>query len=737
MLAAVAYPMFGYLFQKEVPGATDPLLVRVILAAAPMTVLLLTYGTVHVRRWILLYVHLLFYILLLHQVYLVQVNSLSPAYAVALIIAWAAVGASHVRLSHLLVFQLVFLALTALVCSRMTNPAFSPKIFVFSLVLLSIVLAALLRARNRFELRLGAVNDQLSLEIEERRLAESEAEEQRNFFQDILNNVSAEIVVFDARMRYRYVSPSAVRDPKMRERMISQDDFFYARQKQRPVELAERRHAAQLKALREEKTVPFEEEFVDGRGLRKHYMRTITPIRDASGKIVRLVGTGVDITERKITERAIQYMAYHDSLTGLPGREKLQEQFRRIVGQAAPAALFFLDLDRFKIINDTLGHPAGDQLLSTVAGRLVRSVRERGTVYRHGGDQFIVLCPLPGRREATDVARDMLRSLRDPVEAEGHRLFVTAGVGIARFPEDGERMADLIRHADLAMRRAKRAGQNTFHFVRGALKSSFKRRTLLLGALRAALDDEQFVVRYQPRVLLSSGRTVGMEALVRWDHPELGLLGPDEFIPLMEESGRIRALDEFVLRTALLQAGRWRKMGLGDLRLSVNTSVLELQRLDYPERLAAILTQTDSPPESLELEITEGIMMDVSSPVRRILRTVTAMGVRFAIDDFGTGFSSLSYLRHLPVDVIKIDKSFLREIPADKDSGAIVQAIAALAESLGLELTAEGVERQEQEDFLRQLSCREVQGYLYGRPVTAEEFEQRLRDEAKIGNLEG
>ncbi len=716
-LAAVSYPAFGFVFQLSVPGARDSIGVRALLALLPAALVSLSYAHAHFRRRMLVYLNVLFYILLGHQLYLIRVNQLAPSYALGFLLAWAAVGACHVRLDQLVAFLVVLMVSAAGALWGMPAAQLPVSVFLSSLVILSAVLVASLYARIRFEGRVAEANVRLSEEIAGHRRTEEELKAQTAFFEEILGNVNAEIVVLDLQFRYRFISPSAVRDPSVRSRLLNHDDFDYCRLKNRPRALAEGRRRAQEQALRTTRTVSFEEEFVDGNGLRRHYLRSMTPIRDAAGRVVRLVGSGIDITERKITERAIQYMAYHDSLTGLPGREKLQEEFRSLVARVGKAALFFLDLDRFKITNDTLGHTTGDQMLSAVAGRLARAVKDRGTVYRHGGDQFIVLCAVSERGAASTIARDMLRALRDPVEADGHQIVATAGIGIARFPEDGPELADLIRHAELAMRRAKGAGQNTFHFVRAALKSTFARRTHLLAGLRRALEQEELEVFYQPRVLLETREIVGAEALIRWNHPELGQVGPDEFIPLMEESGRIHELGEFVLRTACRQLREWGDEGFPDLGMSVNCSSTQLRRQDFPERVARILRETGLDPQRLELEITEGVLMDQASPARRVMHHLRDQGIGFSIDDFGTGFSSLSYLRHLPVDSIKIDRSFLREVPGDADSVAIVTAIATMAISLGLGITAEGVEREEQLYLLRELACSEVQGYLFGRPM--------------------
>lgn len=721
-VAAFFYPIFGFLFTISVPGARDPLSARLLFAALPAAVLAASYVSAHVRRRMLAYMNVLYYVLLSHQIYLLRENELAPAYALGFLIAWAGVGASHVRLGQLLVFLVTLLALSALALWPLPRPQLPVLLFLMSLLIISLVLAASLQARLRHEDNMVHAGERLSEEIEQHRLAKNEVLEQKAFLEAILKSVNAEVVVYDSDLRYRFISPSAVRDPGDRERMLGQDDFFYCQMKGRPRAVAERRRSSLQQALEGGATISFEEEFVDGRGLRKHYIRSVSPIRDATGRVSHVVGSGIDITERKITERAIQYMAYHDSLTGLPSREKLQEDFRANLHEQGKGALFFFDLDRFKIINDTLGHAAGDQLLSAVAGRLVRAVGRRGTVYRQGADQFIALCPIAERGEASLVAREMLRSLREPIDAEGHNVHVTAGLGISRYPEDGEGLADLIRHADLAMRRAKGAGQNTFHFVRGALKSAFARRAYLLGGLRSALENEEFIVFYQPRVALESRQIVGMEALVRWRHPQLGIVSPDEFIPLMEESGRIHELGAFVLETGCRQVATWRELGTADLGLSVNCSGTQLQRQDFPDRVARVLRETGMVSSSLELEITESVLMDSASPSRRVMHLVRDMGVGFSIDDFGTGFSSLSYLRHLPVDSIKIDRSFLREIPGDADSVAIVTAIATMAVSLGLELTAEGVEMEEQVGLLKALGCREVQGFLFGKPMPAEEF---------------
>ena len=422
--------------------------------------------------------------------------------------------------------------------------------------------------------------------------------------------------------------------------------------------------------------------------------------------------------------RILERMAHHDELTGLPNRALLNDRLALALAQARrsgrPLGLLFLDLDGFKDINDSLGHATGDRLLQSVAQRLRGLVREGDTVARLGGDEFVVmLVNLAQAGDAVEVARAIAEALARPHPVDEHRLHVTASIGVAAFPEDGDSAGALLTHADAAMYRAKAQGRNAVQCYTHEMSVHARQRMELQGALREAIERGQFELHYQPQLELASGRLRGVEALIRWQHPQLGLVSPDRFIPLAEETGLIAPLGEWVLRTAGRQLQHWRAAGHTTLVLSVNLSARQVEAPALPRLVQQVLDDCQLPAPSLELEITETALLHNADPVRATLQALKDLGVALALDDFGTGYSSLSHLRRFPIDTIKIDKSFTAEIGASADTATIVRAIVALARSLGVETVAEGVETAAQLRFLALLGCHHAQGYHLGRPVPA------------------
>jgi diguanylate cyclase (GGDEF)-like protein/PAS domain S-box-containing protein len=472
----------------------------------------------------------------------------------------------------------------------------------------------------------------------------------------------------------------------------------------------------------------------DGGLLWLHDVVHLTPGGEGPG---RLRGVTMDISARKEMEVRLAHLANHDPLTGLPNRNLLADRLGQALIAAArharAAGVLFLDLDRFKVINDSLGHSAGDRLLKAVAERLQDSVREGDTVARLGGDEFIVILDdMAQPQDAALVAQKILESFVQPFhvevpEAGGvQEFFFTTSIGISLYPGDGEDVDTLLKNADTAMYRAKERGGNSYQFFTPEMDTRARQRLSLENALRNALERREFVLHYQPQIDLATQNVIGVEALLRWNHPEQGLVAPADFIPLLEETGFIVPVGEWVLREACAQATAWRASGLPPLRVAVNLSARQLRHERFADTVAAALADTGMDPGDLELEITESAVMQQVEVSLETLSRVRALGVRLAMDDFGTGYSSLSHLKLLPINTVKIDQSFVRDMPADENDAAIVQAIIVLARTLRLDVIAEGVETKEQLAFLRAHGCDAMQGYLFSRPLPAAEVKPLL-----------
>ena len=437
-----------------------------------------------------------------------------------------------------------------------------------------------------------------------------------------------------------------------------------------------------------------------------------------------------DITERKRAEREMERLAYFDVLTGLPNRSLFRDRLEQALGMAGrlqqQVALMFIDLDQFKEVNDTLGHATGDHLLTLVAERLAGCTRKSDTVARLGGDEFVmILCDIGGEQNATALGHKVLETLAAPIRVAQREIFITGSLGIALYPHDGLDAETLIKNADAAMYQAKAQG-NTCQFYTSAMNSLALERLLLGNDLRRALERNEFFLEYQPQISVAGNRIIGFEALLRWRHPDLGLLPPSQFIPLAEETGLILPIGRWVLETACTQAVAWQDAGFPAMTVAVNLSGRQFREADLPQLLAAILDRTGLAAAQLELEITETILMENADATRQTLEVLKKMGLQLAIDDFGTGYSSLSYLKHFPIDRLKIDRSFVHDITTDADDAAIVEAIIALAHTLDLTVVAEGVETEAQYAFLRSRGCDEMQGFHFCHPVSAEALEARL-----------
>jgi diguanylate cyclase (GGDEF)-like protein/PAS domain S-box-containing protein len=450
-------------------------------------------------------------------------------------------------------------------------------------------------------------------------------------------------------------------------------------------------------------------------------------VRDERGRVTHYVGIFSDSTARKQTEERLRVLAYHDTLTGLPNRALFQNLLQRALAKAQrnqrSAAILFVDLDRFKNVNDTLGHAAGDQLLKDAAVRLRANLRESDTIARLGGDEFAVMLEEVGHHvDVATVAQKLLGALAAPYAVLGQQVYCTGSIGISVFPNDGAALDELLKHADAALYRAKEQGRNAYMFYTADMYAAAMRRLELENSLRLALERDEFQVFFQPRVALATGQVQGMEALLRWQHPEFGLVSPGHFIDLAEETGLIVPIGEWVLRAAAIQARAWQLAGFPRLRLSVNVSGRQFKQANIVEAVAGALQQSGLAADDLELELTESILLPGAAEAVAKLEQLRAMGVHLSIDDFGTGYSSLDYLKRLPVNRLKIDRSFVRGIATQIDDGAIVRAIIDMAHDLKLKVTAEGVETAEQLGFLQAYHCDEIQGFYFGPPAPPDEF---------------
>ncbi len=453
---------------------------------------------------------------------------------------------------------------------------------------------------------------------------------------------------------------------------------------------------------------------------------------DENDKPIRMIGTVQDVTEHKDAEARLNYLAHYDTLTGLPNRILLYDRLRQTMLEADRrdrlVAVMFLDLDRFKIINDTLGHDVGDALLKEVAVRLTACLRAGDAISRLGGDEFtVILANVAHVDDVSRVAQKIIDSFTPPFQIAGREMFISTSIGITLYPLDDSGIENLMRNADAAMYHAKEMGRNTFQFYTAELNRRTAKRMALETALRHALERDELLLHFQPQVNLKTGKIVGAEALLRWRHPEMGLIPPLDFIPLAEETGLIIPIGEWVLRTACRQAQAWCEAGFHDFQVAVNLSGRQLQHRNLARLVKNVLKETGLDPRRLDLELTESLLMHYTGETLAAMNELHALGVAFSMDDFGTGYSSLSYLKRFPIDTLKIDQSFVRDIPRDPDDAAIAQAIIAMAHSLGIRVIAEGVETSRQLAFMRRHKCDGMQGYYFSKPVPAEAMTRLLQ----------
>jgi len=448
--------------------------------------------------------------------------------------------------------------------------------------------------------------------------------------------------------------------------------------------------------------------------------------------------TMIDITKRKEAEKKLlqqqemlYHQAHHDALTGLANRvlfnDRLEQAIIKAKRNKTKLVLFFIDLDRFKEINDSMGHDIGDEVLKEVTARLESAIRKEDSLARLGGDEFtIIIENLVDVQNVSFLANKILKVLSNPVIIDDNKLYVSSSIGISIYPDDGTSTQNLLKYADSAMYKAKAEGRNNFQFYSSEMTELAFERVVLETSLRVAFENNELVVFYQPQVNGKTNQIIGMEALVRWKHPVMGLISPAKFIPLAESTGFIVEIDRFVMRTAMTQMVKWYEKGLNPGVLAMNLAVKQLQQEDFVSFFENLIKETRCKSEWVELEVTESQIMSKPEEAIKILNKISNIGIELAVDDFGTGYSSLAYLKKLPIDKLKIDQSFVRDLPEDEDDIAIAKAVIALATSLNLDIIAEGVETKEQKDFLVQNGCKNIQGYYYSKPIPAYEFELLL-----------
>ncbi|WP_273820139.1 putative bifunctional diguanylate cyclase/phosphodiesterase [Pseudomonas asplenii] len=455
-------------------------------------------------------------------------------------------------------------------------------------------------------------------------------------------------------------------------------------------------------------------------------------------QLARDMATRMSELERTVEERVqellhVSRLLQFDVLTELPNSTLLVDRLSQAIALAKrhdeQTAVMFIGLDRFKRINNALGHPVGDEMLKHVARCLIGALRQSDSVFRYGSDEFVLVLPdIAHPHQTNGIAQKILNAVNTPLEVAGHALRVTASMGISLYPGDGEEALGLVKKAETAMRNTKEEGPGNFGFFIEDMNLRARRQQSIESGIRLALERDEFVLHYQPKLDLRRGQVVGAEALIRWLHPERGWIFPGDFIPVAEDSGLIVPLSRWVVGQACRQAKAWQEQGLGRLVMSVNVSAIDFRQRDYLDRIRQVLEETGLDPRCLELEITESILMQNIDATLEVLHALKALGIRLAIDDFGTGYSSLSYLRRFPVDVLKIDQSFVRNLAGDRNDAALVSAIISLGKSLNLNTIAEGVETREQLDFLKAHACEEVQGYYFSKAVEANAFASLLQD---------
>ncbi|MNI16417.1 Cyclic di-GMP phosphodiesterase Gmr [compost metagenome] len=563
-----------------------------------------------------------------------------------------------------------------------------------------------------------------------RKQMEEEIKKNEEKYRLITENSSDLISIIDAEGSLLYVSPS---HEVLLGHGLSELDSSSLLQWVHEADRGALADAIQVQFVLKKASQPLEFRIRTRNGVYYHMETTINPILHSSGAVSSMALVTRDITERKKSEQMIYHLAYHDTLTDLPNRRLFMERLRKEAHQAkrlqSQLAIMFLDLDRFKNFNDSLGHEAGDLILIESAKRISSCIRSNDMAARLGGDEFIVLLTNPSSKEEVEtIAHRIQARLQESIELSGQLHHISSSMGISLFPSDGRNPDELLKRADMALYAVKDQGGNGHAFFHSEMEERSLERILLENELKKAIEHEQFRVEYQPKLDIATGQLIGMEALVRWKHPELGMIPPNKFIPIAEETGLIIPLGEWVLRHGCEQNKSWQDQGYPPLIVSINLSSRQFYQADLLDKIKEVLSTTGLEPQWLELEVTESIFADIDHAVT-ILQEIRQLGIHTSIDDFGTGYSSFSYIKHLPIDTLKIDASFIRDIHQNKESQAIVKAILTIAQTLDLNVIAEGVESREQLAVLSEDGCSQGQGFLFSKPLSSQDFEKYLNRE--------
>lgn len=580
--------------------------------------------------------------------------------------------------------------------------------------------------------RLFPVNGKMAIwatfrDITERKRSQEQVKNQKAFYEFILDNLDSDIAVLNSNFQYEYTNPVFLSNKDIRKWIFKKTDEELAARLDLPNDFHEKRKKYLEIATKENEIVQFEELIQDSNDKVTYLLRKYIPIDDTETDQKRIISFGVDITERKLSEERITYLAYYDALTGLSNRtlfiDHANQALKNHKSSETLLAFYFFDIDNFKFINDSLGHTKGDILLQMVGARLKRVMTEVDTVARFGGDEFAILkVDVPNKSAAAEFAQKILDILSQPFHIMGRDLFTTISMGIALSPNDGISSSELLKNSDMAMYKAKELGRNNYKFYTNELILRSEKRLYIENSLRKAIQNEELVLFFQPKISTITNQVCGAEALIRWKHPERGWVPPVEFIPVAEDSGIIERIGDWVLEEACRLKKVWKEENLPTFPVSINVSGKQLARANWSHRVQSTILQYDINPEEIELELTESSIMENPEKSIEAFEYLSGLGIKVSIDDFGTGYSSLSYLKKINADVLKIDRSFVIDLELNEDDRAICKAIINMAHSLGMEVIAEGVENHAQRDLLHDLGCHMIQGYLYSKPLPALDF---------------